>query len=236
MNKINETIKHIIIINVIVFLATQTMSQQFFDLFAMHFPLNPLFRIWQIVSHMFMHGGVAHIAFNMYALFAFGTPLAYRWGNKKFLIFYFVSGLGAIFLYTGVQYIEFNSYINELLEHGLSKEIIYQSFSTGEIPSIYKEYIPILAKASQIYNTPLVGASGAIYGVLVAFAFYYPNAELMLMFIPFPLKAKYFVPLLVLSDVIFGFTNVINTPIAHLAHVGGALTGYILMKLWQNSR
>jgi len=92
--------------------------------------------------------------------------------------------------------------------------------------------MPVLEKSSALFNSVMLGASGAIYGVLVAFAFYFPNAELMLIFIPYPIKAKYFVPLMVLADLMFGITNVFHTPIAHMAHVGGAVTGFILMKMW----
>ncbi len=232
MNRIPDTIKHLIIINIIMFVATQMMPEQFYNLFAMHFPLNPHFRIWQIVTHMFMHGGFAHIAFNMYALWAFGAPLEYMWGKKKFLIFYFVSGLGAILLYTGVAYFDFNNYMNELIQAGMSKEVILQSLIENKVTGAYQEFLPVLQKMAAIFNGILVGASGAIYGVLVAFAFYFPNAELMLIFIPYPIKAKYFVPLLVLADFMFGITNVFHTPIAHMAHVGGAITGFILMKMW----
>lgn len=232
MNRIPDTIKHLIIINIIMFVATQAMPETFYNLFAMHFPLNPNFRIWQIVTHMFMHGGIAHIAFNMYGLWAFGTPLEKMWGKKKFLIFYFASGLGAIALYTGVQLYEFYNYLHQLESAGLDREMIFQALNSNRIIPGYEQYIPILAKMMAIYKSILVGASGAIYGILVAFAFYFPNAELMLMFIPYPIKAKYFVPLLVLADFMFGITNALHTPVAHMAHVGGAITGFILMRMW----
>lgn len=256
MNRTPDTIKHLIIINIIMFLATQMMPNQMMNLFAMHFPLNPLFKIWQIFTHMFMHGGPMHIAFNMYALWAFGIPLYYIWGNKKFLIFYFAAGLGAVLLYTGVQFYSFNQDFQALKSIGLSKNDIFQILNSwninssietnlhqlisrglpkGEILQIFNsdKYFENFNNLLLTYRFPALGASGAIYGLLVAFAFYFPNTELMLMFIPYPIKAKYFVPLLVLSDVFFGITNVINSPIAHMAHVGGALVGFILMKLWR---
>jgi len=256
MRQTPDTIKHLIIINVIMFLATQMMPQQMENFFAMHFPLNPQFKVWQLITHMFMHGGIMHIAFNMYGLWAFGTPLYHIWGEKKFLIFYFAAGLGAVLLYTGVQYYSFNQSLNELISQGLSKDqiiqilnswdyhsnvginlhnLISQGLPKDEIIQIFnsKEYLGDFKNISSIYHLPALGASGAIYGLLVAFAFYFPNAELMLMFIPYPIKAKYFVPLLVLLDLTFGLTNVLHTPIAHMAHVGGALVGFFLMKLWQ---
>ena len=226
MNRTPATIKHIIIINIIMFLATQAMPQQMLNLFAMHFPLNPVFKVWQIITHMFMHANLMHIAFNMYALWAFGTPLYYIWGNKKFLIFYFAAGLGAIFLYTVVQYYSFEQDLQQLLTQGVSKDEIFSVLNSGQIYKGFEEM-------GVAYYGVMLGASGAIYGLLVAFAFYFPNAELMLIFIPYPIKAKYFVPLLVLSDLFFGITNVLHTPVAHMAHVGGALVGFILMKMWR---
>jgi len=229
MRNTPDTIKHLIIINIIMFLATQAMPDQMMDLFAMHFPLNPKFQIWQLFTHMFMHANLMHIAFNMYALWAFGTPLYQIWGQKRFLIFYFASGLGAVLLYTGVQYYSFMQDFNALVASGIPKEQIFEVLNSGKVFTQYQEM-------GSIYYSIMLGASGAVYGLLVAFAFYFPNAELMLMFIPYPIKAKYFVPLLVASDLIFGFTNVLHTPIAHMAHVGGALVGFILMKIWGKYR
>ena len=229
MNRIPDTIKHLIIINIILFLATQVMPQPMMDIFAMHFPLNPKFRIWQIFTHMFMHANFMHIAFNMYALYAFGTPLYQIWGQKRFLIFYFASGLGAVLLYTGVQYFSFMQDLNTLMANGIPKEQIFDTLNAGKIFVGYENM-------GSIYYSVMLGASGAIYGLLVAFAFYFPNAELMLMFIPYPIKAKYFVPLLILADFFLGITNYLHTPIAHMAHVGGALIGFILMKTWKRDQ
>jgi len=225
MNRTPDTIKHLIIINVIMFLATQMMPQQMINIFAMHFPLNPLFRFWQIITHMFMHANLMHLAFNMYALWAFGSPLYNIWGKKRFLIFYFAAGLGAVLLYTGIQYYTFMEDVKTLMTQGISKDEIFAVLESGKIYINSEEM-------GAIFHTPMLGASGAIYGLLVAFAFYFPDAELMLIFIPYPIKAKYFVPILVLADLFFGITNVMNTPIAHMAHVGGALVGFILMKMW----
>jgi len=225
MKNTPDTIKHLIIINIIMFLATQAMPEQMMDLFAMHFPLHPKFHIWQLFTHMFMHANLMHIAFNMYALWAFGTPLYQIWGQKRFLIFYFASGLGAVLLYTGVQYYSFMQDFNALIASGVPKEQIFDVLNSGKVFTQYQDM-------GSIYYSIMLGASGAVYGLLVAFAFYFPNAELMLMFIPYPIKAKYFVPLLVAMDLMFGITNVLHTPIAHMAHVGGALVGFILMKMW----
>jgi len=194
MGRITEAVKNLIIINVIFYVATFYIfnTNTMFETFALFYPTNPHFKIWQVVTHMFMHGGLMHIGFNMYALWAFGTPLEQMWGRNKFLFFYFSAGLGAAGIYTLANY--FN----------------------------------------QDYNAVAVGASGAIYGVLVAFGMAFPNAKLGLIFFPIPIAAKYFIPLLILSDLIFGFTG--NSNIAHFAHVGGALTGFLMIQYWKKNQ
>jgi membrane associated rhomboid family serine protease len=186
---------------------------------------------------MFMHGNLMHIVFNMYALWAFGTPLERVWGRNKFLFFYFSAGLGSAALHTGVNYYFFNEGLNALESAGLARTQIMDIISAGQYsPDWYN-----LASKSTIdsflsaYNVPAVGASGAIYGILVAFAFMYSEAKLMLIFLPVPIKAKYFVPLLIAGDLIFGISNV-NTGVAHFAHIGGALIGFIMMWYWKRNQ
>jgi len=216
-----------------------------YDLFAMHFPFSPLFRWWQVLTHMFMHGGIMHILFNMYALWAFGTPLIYHLGRKRFLWFYFLSGLGALALFTGVEYYHFHQYLKAIEQSGVPAKLVMEILRSPDpesaiqsMPSLLynQTFLTYIAKIFQIYNSPMLGASGAIYGVLVGFAFFYPRAKLMLIFLPYPLEARYFIPLLILLDIFFGFTNVLHLPIAHFAHVGGALTGLILMWIWRNKQ
>ncbi len=240
-----KIIKHLIAINVIMFIASLLQPQVMYPLFAMHFPENPLFRTWQILTHMFMHGGFMHILFNMYALWAFGSPLVYHLGQKRFLWFYLISGLGAIAFFVGVQYYEFYNLIGELKKLGLTENFIYGILNQPKPLEFLQSYVLgpsgdiILlkfAKLLRIYNITMVGASGAIYGILVAFGFFYPNAKLMLIFLPYPISAKYFIPLLILSDIFLGITNYLHMPIAHFAHVGGALTGLILMWFWHKKK
>jgi membrane associated rhomboid family serine protease len=240
MNKITETVKHLLIINVIMFVATMAIGQnQFSDLFALHYPDNSVFKPWQIVTHMFMHGGFTHLLFNMFALWMFGTAVEQRLGSKKFLILYFAAGLGAVLFQLGVDYINYSRLIPELQASGISIDAIMEIFRTG------KWYFPTSAlqneqinDAFQIYNATMVGASGCIMGVLVAFGILNPNAELMLIFLPIPIKAKYFIPLVVGYDIISGFLgspSVFGMNIAHWAHVGGAVVGLIIMLFWKNS-
>jgi membrane associated rhomboid family serine protease len=238
-------IRHLILVNLIMFVATLFNQQVMFDWFAMHFPENPLFKPWQVITHMFMHGGTMHILFNMYAVWAFGTPIVYHYGEKKFLVFFLISGIGAVMFYTGIQYWNYYQYIDNLIDLGVPLNVIETvlknpgAFGTivQETGIIYHpEVLVQFKKLVSIYNTPMVGASGAVYGILVAFGFFYPRAKLMLIFLPYPIEARYFIPLLILGDIFMGITNVFHTPIAHFAHVGGALTGLILLWLWRKKR
>lgn len=237
MGRLTEAVKHLLIINVILFFATQLYGDQMYQWLSLWFPENSNFQWWQVVTHMFMHGGLMHIVFNMYALWAFGTPLEQVWGRNKFLFFYFSAGLGSAMLHSGVNFYLFNEGLNALVDAGMSKTQVLEIISQGQYsPDWYN-----LASKSTIdnflsaYNTPAVGASGAIYGILVAFAFMYSEARLMLIFLPVPIKAKYFVPLLLLGDLIFGIGNV-NTGVAHFAHIGGALIGFIMMWYWKKNQ
>ncbi len=239
-----KIIKQLILVNV-VFFALSMISPKFFDLFAMHFPLNPQFRWWQVITHMFMHGGIWHILFNMYALWAFGSPIVARYGVNRFLAFYFISGLGALALFLGVEYYRFTQDFRQLAGLGIPAENIWavlQHPDSGTIGRYFPQLLispevqKIFDDLNSIYHLTMLGASGAIYGILVAFAFFYPRVKLMLIFLPYPLDAKYFVPLLILMDIVFGFTNYLHTNIAHFAHVGGALTGLLLLWFWRNRR
>ncbi len=237
MMPISSTVKQLIIVNVIFFVGSMALGEQAYDLFAMHFPKNEKFQFWQIITHMFMHGGIAHIAFNMFALWMFGSPLEQLWGRNKFLFFYFSAGLGAIGLHLGIEYYQYNQIYDMLVSEGMDRELLNSIIMTGKGPEelvsgLYSEQVATLYN---IFNTPLVGASGAIYGILVAFAFMFPNAQLMLIFLPIPIKAKYFVPLLVLGDLFFGFSST-STGVAHFAHVGGAMAGFIMMWYWKKNQ
>ena len=243
MGKLTTAIKNLIIINVIFFVASQYVMPQMYEWFSLFFPKNEYFGFWQILTHMFMHGSIMHILFNMYALWAFGSPLEQMWGSKKFLFFYFSAGVGAALIYTAVNYFQFNGVYNELINAGLTDANIHQILITGKYDDSILNYISQkdLTELYQIYHTPAVGASGAIYGVLVAFGMTFPNAKLALIFFPVPIAAKYFIPGIIAIDLfmglggssLFGSTGV---GIAHFAHVGGAIIGYIMMKYWQKNQ
>ncbi|MCF6167618.1 rhomboid family intramembrane serine protease [Lutibacter sp.] len=242
MGRITEAVKHLIVINVIFFIAPQLMpGLGLQNLFALHFPMNPNFGVWQILTHMFMHGGFMHILFNMYALWAFGTPLEQMWGRNKFLFFYFSAGLGSAAIYTLVNYLQFNSVYDQLVNIGLSSSEIQNILTTGSYnPQILDRISEeSLATIYGTYHSSAVGASGAIYGVLVAFGFAFPNAKLALIFFPVPIAAKYFIPLIILGDLFFGLTgySIGSGPnVAHWAHIGGALIGFIIVWYWKQNQ
>lgn len=237
MGRLTEAVKHLLIINVILFFATLLYGDQMYQWLSLWFPKNENFAWWQIISHMFMHGSPMHIIFNMYALWAFGTPLERVWGRNKFLFFYFSAGLGSALLHTSVNYYLFTEGLNALVNSGITENQVMDIISNGQYSP---DWYNVASKSTidnflSAYNTPAVGASGAIYGVLVAFAFMYSEAKLMLIFLPVPIKAKYFVPLLLAGDLFFGIGN-INTGVAHFAHIGGALIGFIMMWYWKKDQ
>jgi membrane associated rhomboid family serine protease len=241
MMRISETVKHLIIINVIMFVGTSTIGQGIFrEWFSMYFPQNEAFKSWQIITHMFMHGDLMHLFFNMFALWMFGSAVEYYLGSKRFLFLYISAGLGAVALQVGYYYMEFLPAYNSLINSGLTSDQIYQMLSTNKpLPGVSQAQVLELQQIFPIYYTSMVGASGCIMGIMAAFAMMNPNAELMMIFLPIPIKAKYFIPGIIILDLIsgirgqsiFGYGN-----IAHFAHVGGALTGFFIMWYWKRNQ
>ncbi|MFL2628169.1 MAG: rhomboid family intramembrane serine protease [Candidatus Marisimplicoccus sp.] len=237
MVRITEIVKHLLIINIIFFFASSILGEIMYDLFAMHYPNNPNFFIWQPITHMFMHGDLTHIMFNMFGLWMFGTPLEQMWGKQKFIFFYISAGLGAVLLQTIIYHIDIISVNQILSEYGLSKGEINLFYETGRLNTSLIQSIgeDKLFSGIQSFKALMVGASGALYGILVAFAMLFPNVQLMLLFPPIPVKAKYLVPILILFDLFFGFTSYSVGPIAHFAHIGGAITGFLMMWYWKKN-
>ena len=228
MRSIPETIKQLIIINVIFYFGSQFIGNLGYDILALHYYENEKFLISQFITHMFMHGSPSHILFNMFGLWMFGSPLEQMWGRQKFLFFYISCGLGAALLQMLVYYSQIqNLYqVIELNNLSLSDPQLILNFMSE------RDY----SNAITAFNSVMGGASGAIYGVLVAFAFSFPNSKLMLLFLPFPIKAKFFVPLLILIDLFFGISSFSVGPIAHFAHVGGAIIGLIMVLYWRKNQ
>ncbi len=245
MGRITETVKVLLIINVICFLGVKFALNGNMDLFALYFPDNPNFRFWQPITHMFMHdqSSIFHILFNMYALWAFGSPVEQMLGRNRFIFFYFSAGFGAALIHLLVGYYNYNIGYELLADNGYSVNEINSflveqgnkiSSLGGRIP---KYQVPEIGGMVQSYYTSAVGASGAIYGVLVAFGMLFPNAELFLIFLPIPIKAKFFIPALILLDLFSGVTgfSIFGQNIANFAHIGGALFGFIMMWYWKKN-
>ena len=242
MMRISDTVKHLLIINVIMFIGTLFIGNGnlFYEWFAMYFPKNDAFQPWQIITHMFMHGGAMHIFFNMFALWMFGVPVEQTLGSRRFLFLYISAGLGAVLLQVGLYYFQYVPSYNALLESGLSSESIKQMLTNNEtIAGVTQSQVSMLKDIYPAYNASMVGASGCIMGVLAAFGMMNPEAKLMMIFLPIPIKAKYFIPGIIILDLISGLTgqsffSPSNT--AYMAHVGGALTGFLIMWYWKKTQ
>lgn len=210
MNNIPTAVKNIIIINVMVMLMTYLNETFMYEKFALFYPTSPFFHWWQPITHMFMHGGIWHLFFNMYTLFIFGSVLERVWGTRKFLIFYFVTGLGAAAIHTGVEWIQMQSWLSKAAEGSLAAQNAIH----------------------MLKMTPTVGASGAIYGVLMGYAMLYPDSVLTLIFPPISMKAKWFVLVFAAIELLTGVTGT-GGGIAHFAHLGGLIFGFLLIVYWK---
>lgn len=269
MMNITPVVKQLLIINIIFYIGSNLVGDYAYELFSLYYIDSPGFKIWQFLTHMFMHApiymnhfkdlsGITHIVLNMYGLYIFGSALEHFWGAKRFLVFYILCGFGAALLQMGVNYYEVHAAMKSVSNLKLTPYEINQIFKAdykalfdengqmipGTIKNILskvkcsQEQFNIISQAKINFDSTMVGASGALYGLLIAFAFMFPNAELMLIFIPFPIKAKYFVPVLVLIDLILGITgsSIFGAGIAHFAHVGGAVTGFLIMWYWRKNQ
>lgn len=207
---------NLILINAILYLASTLQPDFMYETFALFYPASPFFKPVQLISHMFMHGSFFHLFSNMFALFMFGMVLERVWGPQRFLLFFFITGLGAMLLHSGVH-----------------AWIVYNF--TGSVNPDFS-LVTRFEAVRDIYRTPTVGASGAVFGILVAFGMLFPNTELLLLFLPVPIKAKYFVTLYVVWELYRGIAMDTNDNVAHFAHLGGALFGFILVKFWNRNR
>ncbi|WP_127844879.1 rhomboid family intramembrane serine protease [Psychroflexus aestuariivivens] len=240
--RITETVKVLLIVNILFFFGAEYLGDYAFRMFALWFPENENFGFWQVLTHMFMHGGFSHILFNMFALYMFGSLLEQYLGQSKFLFIYFSAGLGAAGLQILFSYIGYNNAYETYIDAGVSpreiKDLIQSVKNTGE----YRLYDSIPRDVSEQlfrnYLTPMVGASGAIFGVLAAFAVVYPNLPLYIIFVPIPIKAKYLIGgyfLLNLFSAVTGVTLLGPSNTAYWAHIGGAIIGFITMWYWKKN-
>lgn len=233
---IPPVVKNLLIINIIFYIAMLMFGGPMMTrLLGVHYFDSPDFRIWQVITYMFMHdySSLFHILFNMFALYTFGASIEHIMGSKRFLNFYLITGLGALALQLLVQSIEVYNIIGNIVNNG--------SFvvDTAKRTIGFNQAIVTEQQASTllgIYLTPMVGASGAIFGLLIAFGMIFPNAELFIMFIPVPVKAKYIIPVYILLELFLGVKQFSGDSVAHFAHLGGALFGFILVKIWHLKR
>jgi membrane associated rhomboid family serine protease len=215
-------------------------GELFYNWFALYFPKNDLFQPWQLITHMFMHAGIMHIFFNMFALWMFGSAVEQQLGGKKFLFIYFSAGFGAVLFQLGYYYFNYLPSESMLISSGVTYNEIHQMLSNNQlIDGINAAQKIELQNMFNYFNASMVGASGCIMGVLAAFGMMNPEAKLMLIFLPIPIKAKYFIPGIIILDVISALTgqsffSPSNT--AYMAHVGGALTGFIIMWYWRKNQ
>jgi membrane associated rhomboid family serine protease len=218
-NILPPVVKNLLIINGLFFLATIVLAEQFnidlTEILGLHFPMSEQFRPYQLITYMFMHGGFTHIFFNMFALWMFGRVLESVWGSKKFLLFYLVCGIGAAVVHMTVAYFQYEKVL----------ETIAMMKATGQT-----EYLDIVQSGAYY----AVGASGAIMGVMVGFAYLFPNTELMLLFPPIPIKAKWLILIMIGFD-LFGGLGKTSDGVAHWAHLGGAAAGFILVYIWNKT-
>ncbi|MDR0414312.1 MAG: rhomboid family intramembrane serine protease [Prevotellaceae bacterium] len=259
MRNLPPIVKNLIIINVVLLLLTMLLERTGVDLvryLGLFYPGSEYFMPHQLVTHMFMHGGFMHIFFNMYALWMFGSALEQVWGGKRFLFYYFVTGLGAAALHLFVAWIEISHVqsaakaLANTLTPDAFEEFILKYFGKAINPDALDSFVSrwsampgspeLLSQAEGTLNSlmndrmniPTVGASGAVFGVLLAFGMLFPNTRLMLLFPPIPIKAKYFVLAYGVLELWLGLSNS-GGNVAHFAHVGGMIFGFLLIKYWQ---
>ncbi|MFK5857121.1 MAG: rhomboid family intramembrane serine protease [Bacteroidota bacterium] len=228
-------IKNLLIINGLFFLFTIVLSSTFnIDLvkyLGLHYPQSNNFGVWQLVTYMFMHdtNGFAHILFNMFALWMFGNTLENVWGSKRFLNYYLITGIGAGVVQIIVAYIRVSS-----VEANMHADQIAMVIQDGtELLSNRRNYTDIaMGSLNLLINTPTVGASGAVFGILLAFGMMFPNSIIYVYF-AIPVKAKFFVLIYGAIEVYMGFANSTGDNVAHFAHLGGMIFGFFLIMYWK---
>lgn len=255
--RIPQAVKNLLIINVLMLFATLAVRSAYgIDLnskLGLYYFKSEHFQIWQYLTYMFMHGDFWHLFFNMYALFLFGAVLENHWGSKRFLIFYFITGVGAALTHTFVNHIQFGELVNDAHAFiNTPSPALFKAFLNEHVNNPNREIYDFINKWSEypknaefittaqgmisnhvqdVVNIPTVGASGAVFGILLGFGMLFPNAQLMLLIPPMPIKAKYLVIIYGAIEVYFAISQP-GSQIAHVAHLGGMLFGFFMIKLW----
>ena len=237
LNNLPQVTKNILILNIVFFLATFILKSQGIDLissFGAHYVNSPLFQPFQVVTHFFMHADIFHIFLNMWLFLMLGAYLENIWGPKRFFIFYICCALGSFALYNIIGVYEIEALKNQLVLEKFDLNEINNMIQNGEYNSVNFENNTVYHDYVVKSYTPMVGASGAIFGVLTAFAILFPNTEFRIYFL-IPVKAKYFVGFYLLWEIYQAYQNNINDSTAHLAHIGGALVGAAIVLFWRKS-
>jgi membrane associated rhomboid family serine protease len=260
MFNLTPTVRNLLIANILLLVITSSVFPQLFQLGALYPFGSPYFMPWQFVTYMFLHGGWGHLIGNMFALISFGPLLEQRWGGPRFLVFWLICGFGAGLLYEGVRAYELHQVQQAAIEfarqpsggefakffedyapqysgyqtlaramHGDPRNAEYIASATSAVQGVVTEMLTSPSGG-------MVGASGAVFGILFAFAYLFPNTELMLLFFPFPIKAKYFVFFYALYELYAGVHRTPGDNVAHFAHLGGLLIGFIIIKFWERGR
>lgn len=226
--------KNILIINIVVYILTNLLfNGALYDTLSAYYPFSPNFHSWQIITHMFMHApmgqgvGLTHILFNMFTLWSFGPVLEQVLGSKRFIILYLLSGLGAFLLFNLWNVYQVQEISASLQAQGFDLAEIYRKSAIGYQGDMQIFNNPQALELGQMLNSKMLGASGAIFGVVAAFSTMFPDAKLMFLFVPFPIKAKYLFPIIIVVSLYLGFSGSMGG-IAHFAHIGGAVVGFLL--------
>jgi len=257
MFSLTPIVRNLLILNVVFFIADAYIVN-LTPGFALYSLKSPAFMPYQFVSYMFLHGNIGHIFSNMFGLIIFGPMLERIWGARRFLIFYFVTGIGAGLLFSAIDFYETSQLqeaVNVYLRYPTPEGLV--DFMSQHAKGLYQANLDFLNNFEespkdpryiqdsvnfvqgfyqQQVSIPMVGASGAIFGILMAFGLLFPNTELFLLFFPFPIKAKYFVAFYGLYELYAGMQNAQSDNVAHFAHLGGMLFAFILLKVWGSDR
>ena len=244
-------VKNLLIINVLLRLAKMALGsdshgQNLLDThLGMYYFTSPNFRPWQVITHMFMHGDFMHLLVNMFGLYMFGAPIEQLWGSQRFLKYYLLCGLGAAALHTAVNSVEIRQDTEQVAAYGVDVDLVRSTADRINYP--LDDAFPILEDEVRRTGAPedavaqlyfdhygtMLGASGAIFGILLAFGMFFPNVELIMIFLPIPIKAKYFVVLYGLFELFSGLRGAQGDNVAHFAHLGGMIFGYFLIRHWR---
>jgi len=253
LSSIPPIVKNLIAINLILWLATEVapgflgrwgLDVSLTDVLGMHYWASEKFNLIQLVTYMFMHGGIGHIFFNMFALFMFGGVLENFWGPKRFLIYYMVTGIGAGIVQQLFWTIEFHSVIQNMNDAvaansgellAPSQQFLSRYFTIPDY-SVFRA-VDIMELKRIFMNLPVtVGASGSVFGLLLAFGWLFPEVKLMMLFFPVPIKARIFVIIYGVAELFLGVANFSGDSVAHFAHLGGMIFGVIMILLWKKNR